>query len=85
VLIGLVSTASQIMPPLQSAVGPNFQNECRAVCEKQYDEKQCQTYCNCFETELNNNAAQWSQLPAQDKSKAISEMCSKLIQQTINP
>jgi uncharacterized membrane protein len=85
VLIGLVWTATQLLPPDQRAIGANFQNECRAVCEKQYDEKQCQTYCNCFETELNNNAAQWSQLPAQDKSKAISEMCSKLIQQTVNP
>jgi uncharacterized membrane protein len=84
-LIGLVWLAAQIMPPVPNAVGPNFQSECRAVCEKQYDEKQCQAYCNCFQTELKDNAAQWSQLPANEQAKAISEMCSKIMQETINP
>jgi uncharacterized membrane protein len=83
VLIGLVWLFSQISPPALNSA--DFQSECSKVCEKQYAEKQCETYCNCFETELKKDAAQSSQLPAEDQSKVISEMCSKLMQQPDNP
>ena len=77
VLIGAVWIASQIMPPQLSAVGPQFQKQCQAVCENQFNENQCKIYCQCFEIELSDNAAQWSQLAAENKSRAISEVCSR--------
>jgi uncharacterized membrane protein len=75
-LIGLVWLATQIMPPVTNAAGSKFQFECKQVCEKQFNDKQCQTYCSCFETELTDNAVQWSQLPVELQSKAISDNCT---------
>ncbi len=85
VLIGLVWLATQIAPPNANAVGAGFQLECKQVCQQQFNEKQCQTYCTCFETVLTENAAQSSQLPVEVQVKAASEMCTKLMQQKTNP
>jgi uncharacterized membrane protein len=76
ILIALVWLATQIVPPNYGFVGPAFQAECRSVCSNSYSEKQCQTYCICFERELSDNAVQWSQLPAENQSKAISDKCT---------
>ena len=77
VLSGLVWLAAQIMPPTQNAVGAQFQEQCQAVCRQQFNEKQCNIYCACFEAELTDNAVQWSQLAAENKTEAISEVCSR--------
>jgi uncharacterized membrane protein len=80
ILIGLLWLATQIVPPAPNAVGAEFQLECKQVCEQQFNEKQCQTYCACFEIEMTDNAAQWSQLPAQDQTRMISNKCTIVMQ-----
>ena len=79
VLIGLVWLTTQIIPPDQNTVSAGFQSECKQVCGQQFNEKQCQTYCTCFENELTDNAVQWSQLPVQDQSKVISNKCTLIM------
>ncbi len=84
VLISIVWLIAQIAP-VANTVDANFRSQCQTVCQQQYGENQCLTYCNCFESELKDNAVQWSQLPVEDQSKAISLICSQLIQETSNP
>ena len=82
VLIAIVWLAAQIIPPTKNAA--DFQTECKAVCGQQFNENQCFTYCNCFESELKDNAAQWSQLPVEDQFKAISDTCSQVMRDKPN-
>lgn len=80
VLIFLVWLFSQIVPPSANNTEAAFKMQCKAVCEVEFNAQQCETYCVCFENELKDDAARWSQLTANDKSKQISEICSQIMQ-----
>jgi uncharacterized membrane protein len=85
VLIGLVWFATQILPPMPILAAAEFQLECKQVCGEQFNESQCQSYCACFQTELTDYAAQWSQLAVEDQSKAISSKCSQVMRKVPSP
>lgn len=82
ILLSLVWLAAQVAQPGFNSASQDFQIECKAVCTRKFSEKQCETYCNCFENELKNT--QSSQLPAENQSETISGICSRIMQETIN-
>jgi uncharacterized membrane protein len=84
-LIGLVWLGAQFVPPAEIASNAAFQAECKKVCIAQFSDDECETYCNCFERALKDSAAQWSQLPDEDKMATIGALCSTAMRETAKP